>query len=69
MDCESVKTDKDKGREAEQLKLFNQQPTVVRDFASKMPNLMEQQMGSDWNKKNRRTRRKKNATESKDNTG
>ena len=62
-------TIKGKGREAEQLRLFNQQPTVVRDFASKMPNLMEQQMGSNWNKKNRRTRRNKNAKKSKDNTG
>ena len=49
--------------------MSNDKPYIVKDFASKMPNLMEQQMGSDWNKKNRRTRRKKNATKSKDNTG
>ena len=69
MDCESVKTDKGKGSEGEQLTPgFIGQHIIIKDFASKMPNLMGQ-MRTAWNKKNRRTRRKKNATESKDNTG
>jgi len=34
--------------------MSNDKPYIVKDFASKMPNLMEQQMGTDWKKAKKR---------------